>query len=116
MSRLNIGLDVPLVGQQTASDGTPLMLQAGRQGLQPHGQQACWYAAACMVYDGCLLVKRPNHYRGSTNHDQICGSSSSVRDTFVASTSSSIPAEASRYTTVFNSGPTTRWPPTEKIV
>ncbi|MBN3816270.1 hypothetical protein G3N57_06415 [Paraburkholderia sp. Se-20369] len=49
MSRPNILLDVPLVGQQTASDGTPLMLQTGKQGLQPHGQQACWYAAACMV-------------------------------------------------------------------
>ncbi|KVN30678.1 hypothetical protein WJ63_07805 [Burkholderia pyrrocinia] len=49
MSRPNIRLDVPLVGQQTASDGTPLTLPAGKQGLHPHGQQACWYAAACMV-------------------------------------------------------------------
>ncbi|WP_080414134.1 papain-like cysteine protease family protein [Burkholderia ubonensis] len=44
MSRPNIRLDVPLVGQLSASDG-----RQENQGIQPHGQNACWFAAACMV-------------------------------------------------------------------
>ncbi|MGU7816586.1 papain-like cysteine protease family protein [Burkholderia sp. AW49-1] len=53
MSRANVRLNVPLVGQQTASDGTPLMVdKKDGRGLQPHGHLACWHAAACMVLYG----------------------------------------------------------------
>jgi hypothetical protein len=42
-------LQVPLVGQKSGYDGTPLM-QADAQGqIAQHGFMACWYAAACMV-------------------------------------------------------------------
>lgn len=53
-------LDVPLVGQRKNSDGTWLMLEKGNEGLQPHGDMACWYAAACMV----SYYRRPGPRRG----------------------------------------------------
>ncbi|WP_425321860.1 papain-like cysteine protease family protein [Burkholderia diffusa] len=43
-------LTVPLVGQRRNSDGEWLTLDKGDgKGPQPHGDMACWYAAACMV-------------------------------------------------------------------
>ena len=43
-------LTVPLVGQRRNSDGEWLTLDNGDgKGPQPHGDMACWYAAACMV-------------------------------------------------------------------
>ncbi|NTX29572.1 hypothetical protein HT746_21010 [Burkholderia pyrrocinia] len=53
-------LDVPLVGQRKNSDGTWLMLEKGNEGLQPHGDRACWYAAVCMV----SYYRRPGPRRG----------------------------------------------------
>jgi hypothetical protein len=49
MATESIALTVPLVGQQNAFDGRPLMQPSPAGVLHRHGGMACWYASACMV-------------------------------------------------------------------
>lgn len=45
----DIRLNVPLVGQQCGYDGQPIMRPDYCGNMRAHGENACWYASACMV-------------------------------------------------------------------